>query len=178
MFPSHDPQAIALGKYIHDLMKEKGIINKEKKFEMKNIARDQQEFSMKMRDDKLQNDIIVTDEFNDLETGGLNASAEGQLSDTYSNVQAARYVHRITCSPKELPDKNASILLEVASMDRKTKMTHNKLFYRYFYCGMTQTQLLGYVNIYVGDMIKEWDKIVDIFFKVNKTEKEKKISIK
>lgn len=142
-------------------------------FSMNNIARDQQEKSKLMRDPTTQFTVLVTDESNELEKGGENASAESALNKVFSDVQAGRYVHQVACSPKELVDPNADILLEVVGCDKTSRTTHMNLYYRLFKGGQEYIQLLGYVNVCVHDLISIWeDKLKKVFLQTSKTRKE------
>jgi hypothetical protein len=167
--------AMARALRIHKLLKKYGKKNKKDKFGMKNIARDDQEFSKMMRNPELSNDIIVTDESNELEQTGENVTVENALKKVFSDVQAGRYVHRINCSPKETVDPNTDIMLSVIAVDKKNKITRSKLYYRFYEGGQEYIQLLGFVDTYVGDIIKNWDTIKDIFLKLKKTRKEEKL---
>lgn len=123
-----------------------------KPFGMRNIARDQQEYSKKMRDPELSFDVIVTDEINELEETGENVTVEKALLNVFSDVQAGRYVHRVSCSPKGVADPNADVFLEIISVDKKRRITHAHLYYRMFRGGSEYMQLLGYVNFNVGTL--------------------------
>jgi hypothetical protein len=168
--------AMALGKHTFQLIQKYNFRNKKENFGMKNIARDQQEKSKMMRDPELCYTCIVTDESNELEEGGENATAEFALKKVFSDVQAGRYVHGWSCSPKETVDSNADIMLSVVAINKQTKTTRSKLYYRYYEGGSETTQLLGYVDVYVGDIIEKWDsEIKNIFLKPKKTQAEKEL---
>ena len=66
-----------------------------KEWSMKNIARDDQEYTKKMRNPDLMFDMILIDEENALEDTGENASIEKAQKEVSSNVQAGRYVHNL-----------------------------------------------------------------------------------
>ena len=146
--------------------------SKKEKFSMQNIARDEMEYSQMMRDPERIQDVILTDEKNALESTGENVTTEKALRDVYSDVQAARYVHSISCSPKETTDTNADIMLFIIAIDKRNMITRSKLYYRYYEGGQEYIQLLGYVDWYVGHIIKNWMKVEDVFLKKNKTQKE------
>jgi len=149
---------------------------KEGEFGLKNIARDDQEFSKIMRDPNTAFTVIVTDEINDLEKTGENVTVEKALYNDFSNVQAGRYVHRVSCSPKDATDPNADIFLEIVSVDRQKKITHAHLYYKMFKGGNEYMQLLGYVDFYVGELIKVWDgKVKKHFLKPEKTKYDENI---
>lgn len=148
-------------------------------FGMENIARDDQEYSEKMKNPKLFQTVIVTDESNELEHGGENVTIEKQLQSVWSNIHAGRYVHKIWCCPNDVVDDNSDIILEVVAIDPNTKTTHCNLYYRLLRGGQKETpQLLGHVNINVAPLIKNWEKHVKkIFLKPTKnTKDQKKIS--
>lgn len=154
--------------------KEKGRTHIYKDFGIRNIARDEQEYSVKMRDKNNCHMVLGTDEMNELEHGGVNATVEAALRNQFSQVQAQRYVHRITCSPTDAPDKTANILLEVIQPDKTRKKTHCQLFYKLIRGGILEVQLLGHVNIDVSRVMRKgwykeyrekkmekWDLIMD-----------------
>lgn len=152
---------------------------KENQFTMKNIARDQQEYSKKMRDPNTNHTIIVTDEHNELEEGGENVTIERQLNRVFSDVQAARYVHRISISPREIIDENSDIILEVLATDRTKKTTYCKIYYRLLKAGQIYQQIIGHCIINVAETIKNWEQIQEEFYehqklkeKPNKTKEE------
>lgn len=138
----------------------------EKEFGIKQICADQQEKQEDMTDEKVHHTVRITDESNESEKGGANATAEQQQREDQSNIQAGRYVHSINCSPKEIIDNNADIMLSIIAVDKRQYMIRNKLYYRYYEGGHEFIQLLGYVDIYVGHIIKNWVHIVEPeFFK-------------
>lgn len=159
--------ALALGKWIFDMLKKYGHQPKTAEFGIFNIARDQIELSIKQRDPKLANTVIVTDEFADLEEGGINSTVERALLSQFSNVQAGRYIHGIFCSPKEIIDHNADIQIEVISIDKETYTTHARLYYRMFNAGQEIVQLLGHINICVKDIIENWEVNIKPNFHAN-----------
>lgn len=162
-----------IGKIIQELLIKHKKTTQE--FGMKNIARDQQEFSRKMTNPDLGFTVIVVDEINELEKGGENATTEFQLQKVFSDVQAGRYVHKVSISPKDDTDPNAEIILEVIAPDFKTGTTHCRIYYKLIRQGIEYKQLVGHVNIFVGDIISHWNKIKELYFKKGKTEEEHKI---
>ena len=161
--------AIKLGKIIYELLKKYGYRKKTEQFTIKNIARDHQEHSKMMRNPETSFTVIATDESNELENTGENVSIEKALDKVFSDVQAGRYVHRVCCSPKETIDPNADIMLSVTAIDKETLTTHAKLYYRFYEGGQEVTQLLGYVRIYVGNVIKIWAKETkELFYKTKR----------
>jgi len=167
---------IFLAYYIHTLLKEhKGKLIKGN-FGIKNIARDQQEYSRIMRNHNTRFTVIMTDEVNNLEKTGINSSTEEAMNQDFSNVQAGRYVHRVSCSPKDSADPNADIFLEVVSINRKTFTTHCHLYYKVFRGGDEIMQLIGHVNICIKDLIYKWERnIKEIFFKKRRSNNEKEL---
>lgn len=166
-------EAIQIGKTIYDLLIKYKQRPTNTSFNINNIMRNQQEYSKLMRDAETQYTVIVVDEWDDLEEGGENSSAESALNRVFSNVQAARYVHKVACSPKETSDPNADILLSIIAPDRKNMITRNKLYYRYYEGGIERIQLLGYVDINVKDVIYNWEKKVKkVYYKPKRTPEE------
>lgn len=144
-------------------------------FNMNNIARDQFEYSRKMMNQDLCHTVIVTDENSELDNTGENVTIERSLLKSYSNEHAARYVHNINCSPKGATDSNTDIVLQVISTDKVRMISHCKLYYRYPESDIDIPILLGYVNIDVSSVVKNWvnENIEGLFLKPNKTVKEK-----
>lgn len=148
-------------------------------FDMMNIARDQQEEAVRMRNPELFNSVIMTDEWNETEDTGENVTSEKALANTYSDVQAARYIHKIKCSPKDKPDKNADIIIEVIEAHKGYGVTHCRLYFDIIKQGFEHRQLLGYINIPVFSIIETWvNEIEPIFLKPNKTPEEKERILK
>lgn len=169
---SKSTTALRIGQEIYGMIAKK--YGRDDKFGMKNIARDQQEYSKIMRDPNTCFTLIVTDEMNDLELTGENVSIERAMNNVFSDVHAGRYVHRICCSPKEVGDNNADVFLEIVAVDKKRKITHANLFYKLYKGGGEIVQLIGHIEIYVGDLIKEWEKIKTIFLKKERTAEEQR----
>ena len=144
-------------------------------FNIKNIARDQQEYSKIMMNPDTKNTVIVTDESNELSKTGENSSIDNALNRVFSDVQAGRYVHRVNCCPQEMIDQNADIILECISTDAESMTNLCYLYYRMFKGGFATNILIGYVEIYVGDLIKNWVKVKPIFLKDKRTKKEEKL---
>lgn len=165
--------AIAEGERVFSLLKKYKQRKKTDVFGMNNIARDDQEHSKLMRNPDTMFTVIVTDESNDLEGTGENTTTERALKNVFSNVQASRYVHRINCSPQDIIDPNTDIILEIVAVDRINKINHCNLFYRYFIGGEEVRQYLGYVNIYVGNLIANWLHVSKRFLKPNQTKADK-----
>lgn len=176
---SKSTTGIYIGQEIHERQMKFGKIPENSpKFGIKNIARDQQEYSKLMRDPDTFNTVIVTDESNELEDTGENVTVERALNNSFSNVQAGRYVHRVNCSPRDLIDPNTDIILESISVDKKNKITHCYLYYRLFQGGVEYRQLVGYVDFDVSKLVKNWlDHVIMHFMKKekDKTEEDRKV---
>lgn len=157
---SKSTTGIHLAMKIYEMMIRIKKLEGKEPFNMRNVARTQQEYSKMMRDYKLNFSVVLTDEISEAENTGENITVEKALEEDYSNIQAGRYVHRVSCSPKNVADANADIFFEIVSVDRKAKITHAHLYYKMFKGGNEYMQLLGYVNFYVGDLIEIWDKHV------------------
>lgn len=86
---------------------------------------------------------------------------------------AMKYIN----SPKPLSDEQSDILLSIVEPDKKTLTTRCKLYYRVVHGVTVDTQLLGFVDIYVGDIIKNWVKkgIEKIYYKENRTPAEERL---
>jgi len=159
---------IKLGQIVIGLVNEYNKTNK--KFGIRNIARDQQEYSQKLRDHMLSNTVIVVDEWNALEEGGENSTIEKQLLINVNDVQAVRYIHTISASPTNEMNSNSEIYLEVIPLDKTggtIRPVRSLLYYNLYRGGQRYKILLGYVDINVEELIRNWLKIKKRFYKSN-----------
>jgi len=98
---------------------------------------------------------IQIDEWNSMVTTGYNATTEMTLFDHYSDVFAQRYVHRVSCAPSKMIDMNCYLLLDIEGRDKNKGVTRCKATYRDVVS--QRTCVIGFVDIYVGDVRKkEW----------------------
>lgn len=98
------------------------------------------------------NTIALIDEFSTMGETGFNATTEASLYTEHSNLFAQDYIHKISCSPNHIQDKNADIILDFLGIDEEKKISQFKISYR----DPTEYILytLGIINIYVGDIIE------------------------
>lgn len=97
---------------------------------------------------------IIVDEFSRIAETGLNATTESALLDYYSDVFAQRRINKIACSPSRIMDKNATIILEYIGKNEEKLISRFKVIYRDVADGYNM-RTLGYVDFYVGDIIKK-----------------------
>lgn len=167
--------AIADGMDTFETMKKLKKCDKKKKFTIKNIARDDQEYSKIMRDSETKNTVLVIDEYNALESTGENVTTERALKNVFADVQAIRMVHTISCAPRQMTDESAEITLEVMGIDKPTRRTLCKLYYNYFTGGQSMPILLGHVKLSVGKLIDKWEsEVKEVFLKDEKTKEDEK----
>lgn len=122
--------------------------------DINNICGDQSEYIRKMADSKLKNTVLVIDEWNELGNTGLNATTENSLLTYYAEVQAQRYIHRISCSPSKISDIGADIILDVQSVDKDTQITNFLVSYKLVSSSVIYPQLIGYARLNVSQAIK------------------------
>ncbi len=122
----------------------------------------------------MNNTYIAIDEFDDLENIGENSTVDQAMLNNISKIQAVNYVHRGYCSPNDTPDEGSDIILHVVEANKPTMTTRCRLYYKLLKGSQRYVQLLGFVDIYVGHIIKNWkeQKIEDIYYKQYKTKKE------
>lgn len=124
-----------------------------------NILRDQNEYSrvVKRREITFLHEADVIDEWNEMETSGYNSSVESKFLKTFSDVQAGRYYHRFACSPTNITDDNADIILQVIPGSRNKSKTACLLYYRMNTAFFSQPILLGHVVIDVKKTLEaDW----------------------
>lgn len=123
------------------------------------ICADQLEFSRKVMNPKLMNCFVGIDEWNKLSETGYNASVESAFLEYFSDVQAQRFIHRISCSPRGLVDPNATIILECLGKNKESKVTRVIVKYRLLQAEGEQIQVVGHADIFVGEVMKtKWYK--------------------
>lgn len=115
------------------------------------IFADQTEF-LRFINIQEENVSIVIDEFSRIASTGLNSSTEAVMFDYYSDVFAQKYIHRISCSPSVVLDKNANVILNYIGKDEKKKISKFKLSYRNPSEGYREITL-GYVIIDVSNVL-------------------------
>jgi len=130
---------------------------------LKYIALDQIAFGRKIKDKTIKNCCIQIDEYNAYGDTGVNATTESAWLSNFNEVQAKRNIHQLRCSPAR-DDAHSNMILQTIEKDEVNKKTKALLFYRindparWF----NPPQLLGYVNIYVGDTLKQpWHKLYE-----------------
>lgn len=125
--------------------------------EFKTIFSDQTEF-VRFINTEEQDVCVLIDEFSRVAEIGLNATTEMALFDYYTEVFAQKHVHRISCSPSVILDKTATVILDYLGKDTNNFYSKFKLSYRNPSDGYNQ-KTLGFIHIYVGDIIEEdWYK--------------------
>lgn len=167
---------IAIGQIIWNILQRNKKQSTNRQFGTNNIARDQIEYTRFMQNEDNRNTVIVVDESNALEKGGENVTVENQLRQVFSDVQAARYCHVIWCSPKDVLDDNSDIMLSVIAIDKKSKETICKLYYRYYEGGEEHIYVLGHVRIYVGHLLINWEEIREDYVKGRRIKEVKEIA--
>lgn len=137
--------------------------------EVQNTLMDQTEFVRFAMQEQERHQCVQIDEYNTMAEGGANSTTEQQLLQTYSDMFASRYIHVINCNPTQMRDSNAFIHLEtIGKIDGYTRC-------KLIYCNNIEGDMLtlGYVDIYVGDIIEKWEKdIRPIFEKQNRTKED------
>ena len=116
------------------------------------IVSDQTEYLRNPYKKDFRNICIMIDEYNRMAETGYNATTESQRYAYESDVLAQRYIHKISCSPARITDLNATIILTVMTKDIAKQITRLKLEYRN--ADDFSTATIGYVDIYVGDIIQ------------------------
>lgn len=133
----------------------------ERPMSIKNIVRDQNEYSrlVKRRPESFKHECDVIDEWAEMELTGYNSTIEEKYLKDFSDRQAARYYHRIACSPNNQTDTNAEIMLQTVPGSRTGGKTLLHLSYKLTHGEMSQPILIGYIIVNVKEILKaEWYK--------------------
>lgn len=132
--------------------------------EVQNTLMDQTEFVRFALQDQDKHQCVQIDEYNTMAEGGANATTEQQLLQTYGDMFASKYIHVVNCNPTQMRDTNSFIHLE--TIGKAEGFTRCKLIY----CNNTEGDMLtlGYVDIYVWDIIGHWETEVRKVFETDR----------
>lgn len=169
--------AIQLGKQLFKYMQDNNLTKHKDEFTIKNICRDDFEYSQRMKEETTSHTFLVIDEQDVMEQTGINSSVEQKLRQSFSDLRAAELVHRIFCTPKNIVDQNSRIILECkGKLKSKTKyVTLLALYYRIISGFQEHKQLLGHVKIDVTPLIKTWiTQVKPIYYNPRSTKKQLK----
>lgn len=122
---------------------------------VRNILRDQNEYSrvVKQRPESYLHECDQIDEWAEMETTGYNATIEEKYLKDFSDRQAARYYHRVACSPGEQIDANSDIILSTIPGSRENGRTMFLLHYRLNRRGVVEPVLIGHIIIDVRHVL-------------------------
>ena len=161
--------AMAITKYVNEV-----LIGK--KMDLKLICADHLDFMRKVKDPNVENVCYEIDEFNPMASVGLNATTEAKVWEHFSEVQANRLIHTISCSPRGITDKLAEIIIEPRYADRVNKRNNCIVKYRSVEGFGTDYKIIGHIWVDVKDILKaKWyqaylikkDAKMDLFVKNN-----------
>ncbi len=134
---------------------------------LKHLIPDQTEFLRYVFRDKLtepeENVMVGIDEYNKLANTGTNAFHESAYYEQYSNMFASRFVHRVSATPTDVIDKNATIILDIKGRNFEDRTTTCMIQYRSITDNYTQR--LGRVTFYVGDLIGNTYLMIERYLK-------------
>lgn len=125
----------------------------DKSLSIQNITGDQVEFLRVIKNPKITNTALLIDEWNELGETGLNSTTDKSLFQYYSDVQAQRYIHKVSCAPKEFVDPNSDIILDIVSADKVRKVTHFLISFRFSKAEGEVIQLIGRGTINVSEIL-------------------------
>lgn len=128
------------------------------------VVSDQTEFvRLAMKEPKQQ--AVLIDEYNVMAEGGANASTEEQILQAYGDMFASDGVDIVNCNPTRMRDPNAFIHLNIIG---KIEGGYTRCELQYCNNLEGDIQTLGHVDIYVGDIIKNWTQNVRAIFEKEK----------
>lgn len=167
-------EGIALAQSLFRMGQECGTIDGRKRFTINNVLRSQHEYDKVIRNPEVSNTLMLVDEFAQADETGENITLLQAIRKQMFDVQAARYIHTISLSPDTLIDDSINVILEVVQADKEKMITRNWLYYNLHKGGAQYMQLLGYVDVYVGDLIAVFKRnnMEKLFYKENKSSEE------
>jgi hypothetical protein len=130
-----------------------------------NIVRSQQEYSDVMKRGNLANDFILIDEFDAMDDTGENSSVEQRLREKMSDIFAGLYVHKVSCSPTDVVDKNADLFIEVIATNKERRETLTHIYFNLMQNGVRTKIPIGRCVFSVAKVISRWVEIQGIFIK-------------
>lgn len=153
--------------WINDFLIQEGLTENTDMYHL--IMADQTEFLRFIRAGE-ENVCILIDEYNKMSESGANAMTELNLFQHYSNVFAAKYNHRVSCSPTGTIDHLSDIYLDFIGRgtDESGKYTRFKLIFKDPTDRFGQNmKLLGWVDIPVDKTMESdfYQKYLDKKFK-------------
>ena len=100
-----------------------------------------------------ENVCVLIDEYNKMTESGANATTERNLFEDYSARFAAKYNHRVACSPSGFVDMTTEVYLDVLSKD--DGWTRLKVLYKDPTDRFGQNmKLIGWMDVDVSEIIK------------------------
>lgn len=130
-----------------------------KKMSVNQICADTLEWSRKAHDNKYSNTCFVVDEDNPMSKVGVNSTTEIARLQSFSRIQAQRFIHRIYCAPGSIADDQSTIILQVINYDKNYKFIRANVWYKSNEPYGNDMQIIGFTDVYVSDILeKEWYK--------------------
>ncbi len=162
--------AIALGAQFHQKCIEHRK-QKQQPFGIRNIFRNQTEAKWAFMN--LDHNTIIVDEIRQSESIGRNITAEEAQINDFFYVNAAKMLHTLCIAPNDHLDPTADIEIQVIHSWQHTLITHCHVRYRLQRGLDIDWILLGYIEISVKKLIRNWIEVVrPTWNKINKTKKE------
>lgn len=146
----------SIGENIAKLLVKYNKKPKEFEFKINNIVRSQQEYSDIMKRGNLSNDIILIDEFDAMDDTGENSSVEQKLREKMSDIFAGLYVHKVSCSPNDVIDKNADIFIEIIATNKERRETLTHIYFNLLQNGVKTKIPIGKCVFSVAKVINNW----------------------
>lgn len=123
------------------------------------IDADQSEFYRVSLRPEIHDQYRVIDEWNELAMLGFNATTETKVGKYISDEHAIRHINRVSCSPTGQVDSQANIFLRVIGVNKQKKLTRAILTFKMSTEIGEIYQVLGHIDWYVADTIKQpWYK--------------------
>lgn len=161
--------AMAITKYINE-----ELIGKNMNLAL--ICADHLDFMRRIRNIDVENVCYEIDEFNPMASVGLNATTEAKVWEHFSEIQANRLIHTISCSPRGITDKLAEVIVEPRYADKINGKNNCIVKYRSVEGFGADYKIIGHIWVDVKPILKaKWyqaylikkDAKIDLFAKNN-----------
>jgi energy-coupling factor transporter ATP-binding protein EcfA2 len=118
-----------------------------------NICADTLEFSRKVHDSSHTQICFIIDEDNPMARVGANATTESARLQSFSRIQAQRFIHRVFCAPSTIADNESRVILQVMNYDIQDTFIRFMVWYRSAEPYGEDMKIIGFADISVANIL-------------------------